>query len=129
MRVRLGVAEEIDSLAGGVVLAESVLIRLILEQERGGLWCGGVDRHPQWQGKIAQVARHVLGGGIHQIRTVEQELVVKRDRSFHQTAHDDGLTIIVVTHSEELAMRAERRIHLLDGRISDDKVQGKTRVA
>lgn len=43
--------------------------------------------------------------------------------------HDDGLTIIVVTHSEELAMRAERRIHLLDGRISDDKVQGKTRVA
>tara|TARA_R110002072_G_scaffold4280_9_gene30297 strand:+ start:32303 stop:32989 length:687 start_codon:yes stop_codon:yes gene_type:complete len=39
--------------------------------------------------------------------------------------HEDGLTIIVVTHSEELAMRAERRIHLLDGRISDDKTQGK----
>ncbi len=43
--------------------------------------------------------------------------------------HDEGLTIIVVTHSEELAMRAERRIHLLDGCISDDKAQGKTRVA
>ncbi len=43
--------------------------------------------------------------------------------------HDEGLTIIVVTHSEELALRAERRIHLLDGRISDDKTQGKTRVA
>lgn len=43
--------------------------------------------------------------------------------------HDEGLTIIVVTHSEELAMRAERRIHLLDGRISDDKAQAKTRVA
>jgi len=43
--------------------------------------------------------------------------------------HDEGLTIIVVTHSEELAMRAERRIHLLDGRISDDKAKGKTRVA
>ena len=43
--------------------------------------------------------------------------------------HDEGLTIIVVTHSEELAMRAERRIHLLDGRISDDQAQSKTQVA
>lgn len=43
--------------------------------------------------------------------------------------HDEGLTIIVVTHSEALAMLAERRIHLLDGCISDDKAQGKTRVA
>ena len=43
--------------------------------------------------------------------------------------HGDGLTLITVTHSEELASRAERRIHLLDGRISDDQAQGKTRVA
>jgi len=43
--------------------------------------------------------------------------------------HGDGLTLITVTHSEELASRAERRIHLRDGRISDDKAQGKTRVA
>jgi putative ABC transport system ATP-binding protein len=34
--------------------------------------------------------------------------------------HDDGLTLITVTHSEALTSRAERRIHLLDGRISDD---------
>lgn len=34
--------------------------------------------------------------------------------------HRDGLTIVTVTHSEELAVRAERRIQLHDGCIVDD---------
>lgn len=34
--------------------------------------------------------------------------------------HKDGLTIVTVTHSEELAARAERRIHLHDGCIVDN---------
>jgi len=34
--------------------------------------------------------------------------------------HTDGRTIVVVTHSEELAARASRRIHLKDGRVVDD---------
>lgn len=34
--------------------------------------------------------------------------------------HKEGLTIVTVTHSEELAARAERRIHLHDGCIVDD---------
>ncbi len=35
--------------------------------------------------------------------------------------HRDGRTLIVVTHSEELAVRASRRIHLRDGRVQDDR--------
>lgn len=34
--------------------------------------------------------------------------------------HADGRTLVVVTHSEELAARASRRIHLKDGRVHDD---------
>lgn len=34
--------------------------------------------------------------------------------------HADGRTIVVVTHSEALAARASRRIHLKDGRVLDD---------
>lgn len=37
-----------------------------------------------------------------------------------------GLTIVTVTHSEELAARAERRLHLHDGRIVDDISSPKT---
>lgn len=43
--------------------------------------------------------------------------------------HRSGLTIIVVTHSEELALRAERCIHLHDGRISEDRILGATKMA
>lgn len=37
--------------------------------------------------------------------------------------HATGLTVIVVTHSEALAERAQRRIHLRDGRIVEDMSQ------
>lgn len=43
--------------------------------------------------------------------------------------HQDGLTIIAVTHSEELASRSERRLHLHDGRIVDDILLRTTREA
>lgn len=43
--------------------------------------------------------------------------------------HNDGLTIITVTHSEELASRTERRLHLHDGRIVDDIVLRETKEA
>jgi len=43
--------------------------------------------------------------------------------------HGDGLTIITVTHSEELALRTERRLHLHDGRIVDDIVLRETKEA
>lgn len=43
--------------------------------------------------------------------------------------HGDGLTIITVTHSDELAARAERRLHLHDGRIVDDILLRTTREA
>lgn len=36
--------------------------------------------------------------------------------------HADGTTIAVVTHDEHLALRAARRVHLLDGRIDRDEV-------
>lgn len=38
--------------------------------------------------------------------------------------HNDGLTIITVTHSEELASRAQYRIHLRDGSIDKEKLNG-----
>lgn len=43
--------------------------------------------------------------------------------------HQDGLTIIAVTHSEELASRAGRRLHLHDGRVVDDIVLSKMNAA
>jgi putative ABC transport system ATP-binding protein len=33
--------------------------------------------------------------------------------------HRDGLTVIVVTHNDALASRAERRLHMADGRLQD----------
>jgi putative ABC transport system ATP-binding protein len=37
--------------------------------------------------------------------------------------HDDGNTIIVVTHEIDIAAHAQREVHLLDGRIEQDAVR------
>jgi lipoprotein-releasing system ATP-binding protein len=39
---------------------------------------------------------------------------------FHRLAHDQGKTVIVVTHDLGLAARADRQVRLLDGRVVDD---------
>jgi len=36
--------------------------------------------------------------------------------------HQDGVTLVVVTHDEHLAARVPRRVHLLDGRIDRDEL-------
>ena len=36
--------------------------------------------------------------------------------------HADGTTIVMVTHDPDLASRAERNIHLIDGRVSPEEV-------
>jgi putative ABC transport system ATP-binding protein len=33
---------------------------------------------------------------------------------------DDGVTVVVVTHAEDVASRARRRIRLRDGRVAED---------
>jgi putative ABC transport system ATP-binding protein len=38
-----------------------------------------------------------------------------------QQIHADGTTIIMVTHDLDLAMRADRNIHLIDGRVSGEE--------
>jgi len=35
--------------------------------------------------------------------------------------HANGTTIVMVTHDQDLAQRAERNIHLLDGRVADEE--------
>jgi putative ABC transport system ATP-binding protein len=35
--------------------------------------------------------------------------------------HDEGNTIVLVTHEADIATHADRIIHLLDGRISSDE--------
>jgi putative ABC transport system ATP-binding protein len=37
---------------------------------------------------------------------------------------EQGMTIVMVTHDQELAARAHRRLHLLDGRIIDPRADG-----
>ncbi len=37
--------------------------------------------------------------------------------------HADGTTIVMVTHDPELANRAERNIHLIDGRVAAEKLE------
>ena len=39
--------------------------------------------------------------------------------------HQQGKTLIVVTHDEHIAARAERKIHLLDGRIERQEYKHK----
>ena len=39
--------------------------------------------------------------------------------------HDQGLTVIVVTHDPQVAQRAERVITLSDGKIISDEQNGK----
>ena len=41
--------------------------------------------------------------------------------------HDEGATIVMVTHSTEIASHTERTIHLLDGKI--DKIIGNGKKA
>ena len=43
---------------------------------------------------------------------------------FHRLAAEEGRAILVVTHDAELAKRANRRIHLVDGRIVSDTRAG-----
>lgn len=38
--------------------------------------------------------------------------------------HQDGVTLVVVTHDDHLAARAARRVHLIDGRIDSDELIG-----
>jgi macrolide transport system ATP-binding/permease protein len=38
---------------------------------------------------------------------------------FFETLNDDGLTLAVVTHDETVAMRASRRVHIVDGALID----------
>jgi putative ABC transport system ATP-binding protein len=36
-----------------------------------------------------------------------------------QELHGEGATIVMVTHDQELAARAQREVHLVDGQILD----------
>jgi putative ABC transport system ATP-binding protein len=38
-----------------------------------------------------------------------------------QSINEAGTTILIVTHNEELARRAKRRVHMVDGRIATDQ--------
>jgi len=42
---------------------------------------------------------------------------------FARLAREEGRTVIVVTHDADLARRATRRVHLVDGRIVSDEAQ------
>jgi putative ABC transport system ATP-binding protein len=37
--------------------------------------------------------------------------------------HRDGATIIMVTHDPELAVRAQREVHIIDGQVVDVAVE------
>lgn len=37
-----------------------------------------------------------------------------------ETLHQQGLTLVVVTHDENVAKRAERRVHIVDGLLTED---------
>ena len=45
-----------------------------------------------------------------------------------QRLNDDGVTIVVVTHDEDLANAARRKVHMRDGKIIDDGVRPKPQV-
>lgn len=47
---------------------------------------------------------------------------------FANLHHDQGMTIILITHDEEFGQRAERTIHMQDGRVTSDVVADHRRV-
>ena len=49
--------------------------------------------------------------------------------SLFQRLNADGATIVVVTHDEELANAARRKIHMRDGRIVDGVIAGESKVS
>jgi putative ABC transport system ATP-binding protein len=42
--------------------------------------------------------------------------------SLFEEIHRGGTTIIIVTHDSEIGDRARRRIHIRDGKITEDQV-------
>jgi len=46
-----------------------------------------------------------------------------------QDLNREGLTLIVVTHDEEVARRGTRRVHIMDGRLTDQTAQERSRDA
>src|SRR4051812_4451944 len=42
-----------------------------------------------------------------------------------RTNEEHGMTVVMVTHDHELAARAHRKLHLLDGRLIDPKAPGR----
>ena len=51
-------------------------------------------------------------------RTTEQVFAILRDIA------DQGQTVVVVTHDPALVARADRRIHIVDGKIAEITAQG-----
>src|SRR5438270_281666 len=49
--------------------------------------------------------------------------------SLFQRLNADGATIVVVTHDEDLATAARRKIHMRDGRIVDGVIAGESKVS
>jgi putative ABC transport system ATP-binding protein len=43
-----------------------------------------------------------------------------------QAINGSGTTILMVTHNDELALRAHRRVHLIDGQIATDSPLSKS---
>ncbi|MGH7657590.1 MAG: macrolide ABC transporter ATP-binding protein, partial [Gemmatimonadales bacterium] len=43
-----------------------------------------------------------------------------------ETLHDEGQTIILVTHEHDIAEHARRQVHILDGRVERDFMTERT---
>ena len=50
-------------------------------------------------------------------------------RSVRSAAHERGMTLVVITHSREVAERAERIVRIRDGRLSEEPVNSHRRIA
>ena len=105
--VRFRGADQVDPLAGGVVLAVSVFVGPLGELERRNQWRGSVDLHPQRQGAVAEIAGKVLGGRRDDVGAVDQEFVIEFHRPIDQFL--DGDLFAVGVEMEPHARFGEER--------------------
>ena len=94
-----------------------MLAAVVHAQEPGQDLRDQQDKQKQIQADTERLVRRIET----MIRVYEYNRLDSSDKELLEQINEMGTTIILVTHDPELARRAHRNVHVVDGQISDLK--------